>query len=199
MRDEVTRPGSADAVGTGRRVALHAPDCVHQPGQPSALADPGSASGTLGPRRARGRPRSARPPDAHRERAADRDRRRGRRNCGRGGRARWSPGWCRSPCPSPMSPHSTAVLFAICLLVTVGTGVLFGVLPSLRLASSASLDGLKDGDANRREPRPPSACDRCSWSPRSPRPCCWSSAPACSCRPSGGCRRWIPASSRPVC
>ena len=36
-------------------------------------------------------------------------------------------------------------LFAICLLVTVGTGVLFGVLPSLRLASSASLDGLKDG------------------------------------------------------
>ena len=36
-------------------------------------------------------------------------------------------------------------LFAICLLVTVGTGVLFGVLPSLKLASSASLEGLKDG------------------------------------------------------
>ena len=35
-------------------------------------------------------------------------------------------------------------LFLICLLVTIGTGVLFGVLPSMKLASSASLDGLKD-------------------------------------------------------
>jgi putative ABC transport system permease protein len=36
-------------------------------------------------------------------------------------------------------------LVLICLLVTVGTGVLFGALPSLKLASSASFDGLKEG------------------------------------------------------
>jgi predicted permease len=42
-------------------------------------------------------------------------------------------------------PSIDGRLFLICVLVTAGTGVLFGVLPSLRLASSASLDGLKDG------------------------------------------------------
>jgi putative ABC transport system permease protein len=42
-------------------------------------------------------------------------------------------------------PALDARLLGICLLVTLGTGLLFGVLPSLKLASSASLDGLKDG------------------------------------------------------
>lgn len=36
-------------------------------------------------------------------------------------------------------------LLGICVTITVATGLLFGLLPTLKLASSASLEGLKDG------------------------------------------------------
>ena len=107
------------------------------------LAHPGSPPRTIGKGRARRRARSPGPPDAHGERAADG----GRRGVGGIAAAAVVPLVTRLvPISLPIAdvPALDARLLGICLLVTMGTGLLFGVLPPLQLACSASLEGLKE-------------------------------------------------------
>jgi len=47
--------------------------------------------------------------------------------------------------PIAEAPTLDGRVLGLCVLVTAATGLLFGVLPSMKLASSASLDGLKEG------------------------------------------------------
>lgn len=47
--------------------------------------------------------------------------------------------------PIAETPSLDVRVLGLCVLVTIATGLLFGVLPSMKLAASASLDGLKEG------------------------------------------------------
>jgi putative ABC transport system permease protein len=47
--------------------------------------------------------------------------------------------------PITENPTLDGRVLALCVLVTMATGLLFGVLPSMKLAASASLEGLKEG------------------------------------------------------
>ena len=98
-----------------------------------------------GPGGDRRRAATADPPDAHRKPRARRVRGRARRGTRRSPRRPWSRGWCRTRCRSPRRPAVDLRMLAVAAVVTVVTGIAFGVLPALRATRAVDPAALREG------------------------------------------------------
>ena len=128
-----------------RRRPLHPAHRLRQPREPAARADAGAAEGAGAPHRARRRTRAAGAPAPHREPAPRRRRRRARHRGGRRHLAAARRGWCPPALPIGQIPSIDLRILLFAGILTALTAVGFGVVPALRAARDAGLEGLREG------------------------------------------------------
>ena len=141
----VLGPLARAADGALRRVALGAADRLRQPGEPAHRAILRATARAGAARGARRRTRAARAPAADREPAGRTGRRR-RRRADRGrGRACARTADSRHACRFRPRRPSICQALAVAAVLTLLTGIGFGVVPAMRSSATGTFDALREG------------------------------------------------------